>query len=254
MHTAVSMPVLLLQICAMQRDAIYTDEIHSSGFTFDDKVASVFSDMINRSVPGYAQTLQMVELLSHQYAQDDSNLYDLGCSLGAATLALYRGSRARRCQVIAIDNSAAMIDRCRQTLGHEEIQLHCQDILTTPIENASVVVLNFVLQFIAVEQRLPLLQTICSGLRPGGILILSEKISFSDLRENNLQIELHEAFKRAHGYSELEISRKRTALENVLIPEPLSAHHKRLADAGFSSSYTWFQCFNFTSMIAIKSA
>ncbi|TLS67950.1 carboxy-S-adenosyl-L-methionine synthase CmoA [Mariprofundus erugo] len=237
----------------MQRDAIYIDEIHSSGFTFDDRVASVFSDMINRSVPGYAQTLQMVELLSHQYAQNGSNLYDLGCSLGAATLALRRGSRERQCRVIGIDNSAAMIDRCRQILGHEDIELHCQDILATPIENASVVVLNFVLQFIAIEQRQQLLQAICTGLRPGGILILSEKISFPDPRENRLQIELHEAFKRAHGYSELEISRKRTALEDVLIPEPLSTHHQRLADAGFCSSHTWFQCFNFSSMIAIKS-
>jgi len=236
----------------MGRDTIYTSEIHTSGFTFDDKVASVFADMISRSVPGYGQTLQMVELLAHQYAQPESNLYDLGCSLGAATMALSRGCSGKNCKVIGIDNSEAMVAKCEELLKDEPVQILCGDVLDIEIENASVVVLNFVLQFIHKEQRLELLRKIHRGLKPGGVLILSEKIAFDDADENQRQIELHEAFKRAQGYSELEISRKRTALENVLVPETLETHHQRLAEAGFSSSNTWFQCFNFSSIIAIK--
>jgi len=236
----------------MSRDTIYTAGIHSNGFAFDNHVASVFADMIARSVPGYGQTLQMVELLAHQYAQGHSNLYDLGCSLGAATMALARGSAGKTCRVIGIDNSAAMIERCQQLLKDEPVEILCQDILDSEINNASVVVLNFVLQFIEREQRLDLIQKIHNSLRPGGVLILSEKIAFADASENRHQIELHEAFKRAQGYSEMEISRKRTALENVLIPESLEEHHTRLQQAGFSSSHTWFQCFNFASMIAYR--
>jgi len=236
----------------MKHDAIYTEAIHDQGFTFDDKVVSVFADMISRSVPGYAQTLQMVELLAHRYAQQDSNLFDLGCSLGAATMALSRGSAGRACHIIGVDNSPAMVSRCQQMLCNEAVEIRCQDILDTEIDNASVVVLNFVLQFIDVQQRQRLLEHIQRGLRPGGILILSEKIAFADAEENSRQIELHEAFKRAHGYSELEVSRKRTALENVLIPETLTTHHQRLGDAGFSAASTWFQCFNFASIIAWK--
>lgn len=236
----------------MNHDSIYTSDIHNNGFIFDDRVASVFADMINRSVPGYAQTLQMVELLAHQYAQDNSNLYDLGCSLGASTMALHRGSANKACSIIGIDNSPAMVSRCKSILNDESIQIYCQDILQSDIDNASVVVLNFVLQFIAQERRLELLKNIYHGLKPGGVLILSEKIAFPDTSENARQIALHESFKRAQGYSELEVSRKRSALENVLIPETLDAHHKRLQEAGFSASHTWFQCFNFASMIAIK--
>jgi len=236
----------------MNHDSIYTNDIHNNGFTFDDKVASVFADMIQRSVPGYAQTLQMVELLAHQYGQNNSNVYDLGCSLGAATMALSRGCADKHCNIIGVDNSPAMVERCKSTLSDENIHIHCQDILDTRIENASVVVLNFVLQFIDRNQRLQLLTTIQHGLKPGGVLILSEKIAFPDATEQQRQIELHEAFKRAQGYSELEISRKRSALENVLIPETQAAHHQRLQQAGFSTSHTWFQCFNFASMIAIK--
>ncbi|ATX81924.1 tRNA (cmo5U34)-methyltransferase [Mariprofundus ferrinatatus] len=236
----------------MSRDAIYIDKIHENGFTFDDRVASVFADMISRSVPGYGQTLQMVELLAHQYAQENSNLYDLGCSLGAATMALSRGAAGKQCAIIAVDNSPAMVERCREMLKDESVEIICGDIVEAGIENASVVVLNFVLQFVEKSQRLKLLTKICDGLRPGGVLILSEKIAFEDADENLRQIELHEAFKRAQGYSDMEISRKRTALENVLIPETQSVHHARLREAGFSASYTWFQCFNFASVIAIK--
>lgn len=237
----------------MSRDAIYTTEIHTGGFTFDDKVAAVFADMIGRSVPGYGQTLQMVELLAHQYAQDGSNLYDLGCSLGAATMALSRGCRGKNCHVIGIDNSEAMVNRCKEMLRNEPVTILCQDILETEISNGSVVVLNFVLQFVPKEQRPKLIKTIYDELTPGGVLILSEKIAFEDEDENQRQIELHEAFKRAQGYSEMEISRKRTALEHVLIPETLDDHHTRLKQAGFSASNTWFQCLNFASMIAVKS-
>ncbi|MDT8376718.1 MAG: carboxy-S-adenosyl-L-methionine synthase CmoA [Mariprofundaceae bacterium] len=236
----------------MDRDAIYTSEIHTGGFTFDDKVASVFADMISRSVPGYGETLKMVELLARQYAQPESSIYDLGCSLGAATMALSRGAAGKACRVIGIDSSEAMVARCREMLKDEPVEIFCGDVLDAEIKNASVVVLNFILQFIRKEQRPELLSHIQQGLKPGGVLILSEKVAFDDPDENRHQTELHEAFKRAQGYSDLEISRKRTALENVLIPEPLERHHTRLEQAGFSSSNTWFQCFNFASIIAYK--
>lgn len=236
----------------MTRDSIYNDKIHPDGFQFDDTVARVFADMIGRSVPGYGQTLQMVELLAHQYAGPGSHLYDLGCSLGAATMSLSRGAAGRDCRIIGIDNSEAMVERCRELLRDESVEIRCQDILESEIENASIVVLNFVLQFIAPETRPELIERIWRGLNPGGVLILSEKVAFADKAENDRQIALHEAFKRAQGYSELEISRKRTALENVLIPETFENHHARLKAAGFSASHTWFQCFNFASMIAYK--
>jgi len=236
----------------MHHDSIYTSHIHSNGFVFDDKVARVFADMIKRSVPGYGQSLQMVELLAHEYAQDGTRLYDLGCSLGAATMALNRGAAGKACHIIGVDNSPAMVQRCKAMLQDETVDIRCQDMLETDIHNASVVVLNFVLQFVARAERPGLIAKIYQGLKPGGVLILSEKCAFDDAQENRRQTELHEAFKRAQGYSDLEISRKRTALENILIPETLELHHSRLQQAGFSASHTWFQCFNFASMIAIK--
>ena len=127
-----------------------------------------------------------------------------------------------------------------------------EDILTTEIANASVVVLNFTLQFITPEDRSVLLERIADGMRPGGVLILSEKVVFDDEHLDKLLSDMHHEFKRAHGYSDLEISQKRSALENVLIPETIATHRERLARVGFASVDVWFQCFNFMSMLAVK--
>lgn len=224
-------------------------------FTFDSAVARVFPDMIKRSVPGYAETVAMSGVIAGEYARDNTRLYDLGCSLGAVTLAMRHGVKAQGCRIIGLDNSAAMIEQAQHYValddGDVDVELRCTDITTQAIENASVVALNYVLQFIEKDKRLPLLSQIAHGLNSGGALILSEKICFED-DEQALQDKLHLDFKRANGYSELEIAQKRSAIENVLIPETENDHIQRLNAAGFSRVIRWYQCFNFVSFLAIK--
>ncbi|MDX1589945.1 MAG: carboxy-S-adenosyl-L-methionine synthase CmoA [Oleiphilaceae bacterium] len=237
-------------------DRLYRDRDQTAGaFRFDEAVARVFPDMIHRSVPGYSSIIAMIGILTGRYMQPGSNAYDLGCSLGAATLAMRHGIRVPDCRLTGVDNSPAMIERCRHHLALDDhpvpVALHCGDIRETPLENASVVTLNFTLQFVPPAERLALLQRIRRSLRPGGVLILSEKIAFEDPAEQQLQTELHHDFKRANGYSDLEISRKRSALEEVLIPETLPVHRARLAQAGFAHVSCWQQCFNFVSLIAL---
>jgi tRNA (cmo5U34)-methyltransferase len=126
------------------------------------------------------------------------------------------------------------------------------DINLLAIENASVVAMNFTLQFIPPEKRQAVLEKIYANLKPGGVLLLSEKIRGENEQCDNLLIDLHHDFKRHNGYSELEISQKRTAIENVMRPDHLSTHLNRLSEIGFSQTQVWYQCFNFCSMIAIK--
>jgi len=239
----------------MKKDSIYSNSLQAiADFDFNDDVADVFEDMIERSVPGYRAIVSMIKTLTERYAQPNTTLYDLGCSLGASTLSMAQGLKAPNCNIVAVDNAPAMIQRCKQSLthAHPHLQIIQADILETEIKNASVVVLNFTLQFIAPTQRKKLLQKIFAGMTSGGVLILSEKVHFNDPHLDELLIEIHHDFKRAQGYSDLEISQKRTALENVLIPETISAHRQRLTQIGFSSVDVWFQCFNFMSMLAVK--
>jgi tRNA (cmo5U34)-methyltransferase len=240
------------------KDTIYQSDEPVMDFVFDERVASVFTDMINRSVPGYGTIIAMIGTLAERYAQADSRCYDLGSSLGGATLAMRRQIRAPGCSIVAIDNSPAMISRCGDILAREpegvDVELLCADILETEIRDASFVVLNFTLQFIAPARRGELMRRIFDGMKPGGMLVLSEKIHFEDAALNELFIDLHHRFKEQNGYSLTEISRKRAAIENVLVPETLRAHEARIREAGFGSFAVWFQCFNFASMVAVKGA
>jgi len=238
------------------RDNIFTAPGTTSPFRFDEQVAAVFPDMIQRSVPGYSFIISGIAGLAQKFIQPNTQAYDLGCSLGAAALAMSRGSQHTNIPIIGIDNSSAMVERCRlfiEGYRHKNpIQIHCQNIQETTISQASMVVLNFTLQFIEQSERQAIIEHIYDGLEPGGALILSEKIVASDPAVNELLIKLHHDFKRANGYSDLEISQKRTALENVLVPETLETHHLRLKNAGFKVSEVWHQQFNFCSILAIK--
>ncbi|WP_075187974.1 carboxy-S-adenosyl-L-methionine synthase CmoA [Teredinibacter haidensis] len=240
-----------------QRDTLFAAADAEFGqFTFDQKVVDVFPDMIKRSVPGYTTIIHMVGQLAERYAQAGSNCYDLGCSLGASTLAMRHRVQAADVKIISIDNSPDMIKRCKIILDADShdvpVELRCEDLLQSPIDNASVVVMNFTLQFIQPDVRDSLIRHIYDGMRPGGVFILSEKLTFNDAHHDKLMNELHYYFKKTNGYSGLEIAQKRSALENVLIPESLECHKQRLANAGFRGTELWFQCFNFSSLLAFK--
>ena len=228
----------------------------TSGFRFDEQVVKVFPDMIARSVPGYELIVPMIGLLARRYAQPDSRIYDLGCSLGAASLAMSLALRTNAVEIIAVDNSEAMVERCRKNVadngGSTPIDVRLQNMLDTSIQNASVVVLNFTLQFLDRAQRQTLINQVCAGMHDGGVLIISEKTCFEDQQEQADQTDWHHDFKRTQGYSDLEIAQKRNALEDVMRPDTEQDHFARIQEAGYSRPCRWFQCFSFASFIAFK--
>ncbi len=222
-------------------------------FEFNESVSQVFRDMISRSVPGYELILRLIGLFANLFVENDSRVYDLGCSLGEASIITASQADAENFSIVAVDNASSMIEKCRQLKPNVDIDWRCEDIQQVKIENASMVILNLTLQFIDQNRRQELLERIYQGLNPGGVLVLSEKVIMDQCDENHRMIQLHQAFKKTQGYSELEISQKRTALENVLVPDLESQLQARLHDAGFKEVYQCFKCLNFVSYLAIKS-
>lgn len=222
-------------------------------FEFDAAVAQVFPDMVRRSVPGYLELVEVTGLMARRLAQPGTRCYDLGCSLGAVTRAILRQVDPR-VEIIAVDKAPAMIDGLRARLadlaGAQRVEAVCADLLDLPVTKASVVVLNLTLQFVPPLARLGLLQRLRSGLVPGGALILAEKVRMPLDADGALLTTLHEDFKRAHGYSELAISRKRAALERVLVPDSIEEHEQRLAAVGFANFTRWYQSLNFVAWVA----
>jgi tRNA (cmo5U34)-methyltransferase len=240
-----------------EHDNLFTkSRATSSGFRFDEQVVKVFPDMITRSVPGYELVVPMIGMLARRYAQPGSRIYDLGCSLGAASLAMSLAIREEDTEIIAVDNSKAMVERFKKVLEEcsvgVPIEVRLQNMMDTSVENASVVVLNFALQFLDLDQRQALINQVATGMRTGGVLIISEKICFEDEQEQDNQTAWHHDFKRTQGYSDLEIAQKRNALEDVLRPESETSHFNRMIEAGLARPQRWFQCFSFASYIAFK--
>lgn len=244
----------------MSKDKIYTSSKDAGKpFRFNQAVAEVFPDMLQRSIPGYAASIEAIESLAARYVTAGSTCYDLGCSLGAATLAMRAGINASGCKIIAIDNAPAMLERCRDLVDQEAdpqatpVDVLQADIQDAAVSNAAMVVMNYTLQFLDVDVRDELLVRIFDGMLPGGIFVLSEKVVDNDQHMEDLLVDLHHEHKRRNDYSQLEISRKRAALENVLIPETVATHRMRLANAGFAHSAVWLRYFNFVSIVALKS-
>jgi len=236
------------------RDEIYKGKMDISKFTFDQKVVDVFDDMVLRSVPGYKQMIEIIGLAARTYPVINSNVYDLGCSTGAVTLSIASNLKSASVKIFSIDNSIEMIEQCSKNLSGTEanIQYVCDDIENIQFENASLIVLNLTLQFINPKYRSDLIKKIFKSLLPGGALIISEKFIHQNEEINKSLISLHESFKRENGYSETEIAQKRKAIEDVLIPESIEQHLKRLSDAGFKKPLVQMQCINFASFLAVK--
>ncbi|MEJ2200466.1 MAG: carboxy-S-adenosyl-L-methionine synthase CmoA [Desulfuromonadaceae bacterium] len=241
----------------MSKDTLFSQpQGQVAPFEFNDRVVEVFDDMLARSVPFYAECLRRQAQLAARYYQDGSRLYDLGCSNGNFGMLLRRQLEEREFSMVGVDLSRPMLDAYRgrlQACGEERrIRLEQGDIRQVSLADASVVVVNLTLQFLPLADRDSLVHRICRALRPGGVLLLTEKVMHEDLLFTELEQEFYYRFKQENGYSQLEISQKREALENVLIPETLEAHQRRLRQAGFEAVEIWFKWFNFAALLARK--
>lgn len=239
-------------------DNIYAKQLDKiDSFAFTRQVVSVFPDMIERSVPGYKIIIDGIAKLTDLHTQKNDLVYDLGCSLGAVSLAIAKVSHSKACRIVGIDNSPAMVEKCKENISAYSFAKHIDiqegNIEQFPIQNAKVIVMNFTMQFIEPDRRQALLNKLYNGLASGGILIVSEKIKHDNSMINESLIEMHHDFKRYNGYSDLEISQKRTALEKVMLLDSQQTHIDRFLSAGFSDASLWFQQYNFASFLAVKS-
>jgi tRNA (cmo5U34)-methyltransferase len=222
---------------------------HLVDFVFDERVAGVFPDMIRRSVPGYELVVPMTGLIAARHLAPGDRAYDLGCSLGATTVALLAALGDTPCEVHAVDQSDAMLTKARTQVTDPRVRFIEADVRDLDFAPSRVVLSNWLLQFIPPDERLDLLRRIRGALGNNGLLLLSEKIRYEDPGLEAFMSQTHHGFKAANGYTDTEIRQKRDAIENVMIVDTESVHRDRLHTAGFSEVTTWFRCLNWLSMI-----
>jgi tRNA (cmo5U34)-methyltransferase len=236
----------------MNKDELFNKPILKQ-FEFDKDVASVFDDMLNRSIPFYNEMLDLTTSFVIKYSNEGSIVYDLGCST-ASTLIDIAKKTDLRLKLIGVDNSNAMLERARQKFNAYglDIELLNIDIFNINLQSSNVIISNYTLQFIRPLLREKLIKKIFNSLKDSGIFIFSEKVITENKKLNKIMIDKYYNFKKTQGYSDFEIAQKREALENVLIPYSLEENKKMCEDAGFSNFEIIFKWNNFATFIAIK--
>jgi tRNA (cmo5U34)-methyltransferase len=241
---------------AVPKDAVFSQPQPPADFAFNAKVASVFDDMVDRSVPYYSEMQRMITEMAVDIAVEGTNVYDLGCATGTTLLSL-DPVLPKGVRFVGVDNSQEMLNKCKDKLaGHgigRSCELLCADLNQgVRIENASMVLMVLTLQFVRPLYRDTLVKSIYDGLTDNGGLILVEKVLGEDSHFNRLFIRYYYEMKKRHGYSEMEISQKREALENVLIPYKLLENREMLLRAGFRYCDVFFKWYNFCGIVALK--
>ena len=236
------------------KDKIFRIDKIKTDFQFDREVAQIFDDMLNRSIPFYREVIEATGEILNSYLGKNPKIYDLGCSTGNTLLYIANVLKEKNPALIGIDNSKDMIEKAKEKAKAygKEINFAVSDIEKADISEADAVVMNYTLQFIRPIKRPEIVKKVFDGLKSEGIFILSEKIVFEHPKLNRDFLEIYYNFKKKQGYSELEIARKREALENVLIPFTLEENLSLLKKAGFSYTTPFFQWINFASIIAVK--
>lgn len=236
-----------------ERDRLFSLPREKADFHFDEAVVNVFPDMIQRSIPGYRVLLGLAGVIAGECVQPGERVYDLGCSLGGVSLTLCRHI-PQSAEIIALDNSHAMVKRFRsmvfESVQAAKIEVEQADIAQYDFLPAAMFCAVFTLQFVARRQRLPILQRVYQALRPQGVLLLAEKTALNE--EYDILNQWHEAFKLYNGYSKLEVSQKRAALENVMQVDTQEQNVARLYQAGFSKVIPIFRGLSFVAWAAIK--
>ena len=242
----------------MKKDRIFRkNRIPNESFNFGRETAEVFDDMLNRSVPSYSETQKMIVEIARNFVQPKSSIYDLGCSTGATLIGLSAAIPEKTVKIVGMDYSGAMLEKAGKNLTQAGFGGRCMlkkgDLNEEiKISDASVVIMNLALQFVRPLNRNKLIKTIYNGLKTNGCFILVEKVLGENSFFNRTFINLYYDFKKRQGYSELEIAKKREALENVLIPYRLNENLELLRANGFKDTDIFFKWYNFCGILALK--
>ncbi len=237
----------------MKKDKVFTKEIEKQ-FEFDEEVATVFDDMIDRSVPFYKEVLSLISTLVEYNTKKDDTVCDLGCSTASTLLEIYAKS-SKKLKLIGIDNSNAMIKRAKRKIAAfgADIKIKEGDFIVDEMPKAKIILANYTLQFVRPSKREEVLKKIYDALENNGIFIFNEKIIYENKKLNKQMIDIYYDFKKEKGYSEYEIAKKREALENVLIPYSEEENIALAKSVGFKNVNTIFKWANFACFLAKKS-
>jgi len=232
--------------------------VPTNPWRFDTAVTQVFEDMLNRSIPQYANMRSLVFDIGRRFVMPGGAVVDLGCSKGEALAPFVElFGVANRYLGVEISRPMLMAARARFA-GHElaaQIDIREMDLRQEyPAIDATLTLSVLTLQFLPLARRQEILRQAYRNTRPGGALVLVEKVRGASVALDRMMVERYHAFKREQGYSEAAIEKKRQALSDVLVPLTARQNEDLLAAAGFRQIDCIWRWLNFAAWVAVKNA
>ena len=223
---------------------------------FDPEVASVFDDMLQRSIPQYEVMRQAVFDIACRFVQPSTDIVDLGCSRGEAIAPLIDKFGALN-RFVGVEVSEPMLEACRDRfrglIDTGTVSIKNLDLREEyPGVLASVTLSVLTLQFVPIEHRSRLLRQVYKSTAEGGAFILVEKVLGNTADLDDIMVDLYYQMKEEHGYSQDQIERKRLSLEGVLVPVTAKWNEELLAMAGFGQVDCFWRWMNFAGWLAIR--
>lgn len=229
-------------------------------WAFDDGVAQVFDDMLQRSIPAYASMRELVDAFAaahvDPHGSGNGHVVDLGCSRGAAVASLIAAHR--HALFTLTDVSEPMLEAARARFsGRQNVRVWRHDLrdgFPVAARTATLILSVLTLQFTPLEHRLRIVRDAYKALVPRGAFILVEKVIGATADMDAMFVAKYYGHKREMGYSQDEIDRKRLSLEGVLVPLTARWNEELLRGAGFQSVDCFWRWANFAGWIAVKEA
>ena len=234
----------------MKRDTLFLDEsLSQTPFKFTENIATVFDDMVSRSVPCYSDIIKLIVTILAQAVPQNGYIYDLGCSTGNTIKALLGTIVGKNITIEGIDLSPPMLAQVQQKLSPAEknrVILTPYD-LNQPIslKDTDAIILNLTLQFLHASARKMLLKECYRALASKGIVMIIEKIGGHTTEEDIQWSTWYSFYKTLNGYSPKEIKNKKKALTGILNPLSVAANEQLFHDAGFTVINQQFRWLNF---------
>ena len=218
---------------------------------FNEEVANVFDNMLERSIPQYDVMRELVKRIGFKYVQLGSTIVDIGCSNGNAVDPFVK-SYNMDCNYLLLDVSEPMLEKCKEKFGFLDGIMNYDITKGIPKTDASLVLSILTLQFTPIEYRQKIVQSIYDNLREDGAFILVEKVLGNTNEIDEVFVNEYYQMKSENAYTREQIQNKRKSLEGVLVPITAKWNEELLRSAGFRKIDCFWRCLNFAGWIAIK--
>ena len=219
-----------------------------------DNMPESYDSHLKRSIPLYQESQFFVSKLASFYIKDENINYEIGCANGTIIGNLAREYlNFKKTKFVGIDLSNKLILEAKKRYKKSKnLNFYNIDASTYNYKKCNVAIIHYVLQFMTLEERRNLLNSLYSKLINSGAIIIFEKILMQDSYSQDIFTGIYNDFKFDNEYSPQEVIKKSLSLRSVMRSITSERNLNLFKSINFSSIYTFFKWGPFEGYLCVK--